>query len=376
MKTGDGPRLRTALVGCGIRGAGIYLPVLRTMSRHFELVALCDRLPGRAAEHALGSSVRAYTELDDLLEHEALDLVVLAVTPPPSLENAAATLRCIEAGMNVLAETPIAPRLDQADAIITAARRTGATVEVAENYWRTPRERFKAALRDAGVFGRIHIAYADYVAHGYHAIALLRSHLGFDVPAVRVTGLSRTFDVQPHVYRPGETRDSETWQFGVLELATGGVGVFSFSTLGYGSPLRWAREKCAVRFYGERGMGHGDDLAVLGDGDVTLPIAVRRHTDTIDGSQVLAALEADIADGVCWVNPLREYALADGDQHAPLTIGLQLLSIYRAIAEDAPAEYTPEQARLDRALDLAIAESWNDGGRAIRVGAIDRAQTP
>lgn len=357
-------RLRTALVGCGTRGAGVYLPVLRTMRRHFELVALCDPVPGRAEALAAGST-RAYLELDDLLEREPLDLAVLAVTPPPSDANAEVTLHCVEAGVNVLAETPLAPTLAQADRILAAARRSGSTVEVAENYWRTPRERLKAALRAAGVFGRVHVAYADYIAHGYHAVALLRAQLGADATVERVSGLSRTFAVQPHEYRPGEVRDSERWQFGVLELAGGGVGVFSFSTLGYGSPLRWGREKCAVRFYGERGMGVGEALAVLDGDGATLPIPVRRELRGIDGVEVPAAYVAEVAGGIAWENPLRDYPLADGEQHAPLTVGLELLSVHRAIADGAQPEYGLERARLDRALDLAVAESWSSGGRPI-----------
>jgi hypothetical protein len=45
----------------------------------------------------------------------------------------------VEAGLHILAETPIAHRLTEADALIAAARRRGLKVEVAEQFHRRPR---------------------------------------------------------------------------------------------------------------------------------------------------------------------------------------------------------------------------------------------
>src|SRR5262249_13051261 len=161
----------------------------------------------------------AYQDLERLLDEARPDLAVVAVTPPPSDRNATVALSCLEAGIATLAETPIAPTLTQADLLMDAAARHRIPAEVAENYSRTPWERFKHTLTQAGVFGAVHIVYSDFVGHGYHGISVLRSHVGFDVPVTRVIGLSRRYPVERHLYRPGEWRDEETWQFGVLEFA-------------------------------------------------------------------------------------------------------------------------------------------------------------
>jgi predicted dehydrogenase len=358
--------LRVALVGCGARGSNVYLPVLRKMTRHFRTVAVCDEREERADAAAAQTGAFAYYNLDRMLEECPVDLAVVAVTPPPSHLNALVGLKCLEAGVNLLAETPIAPTLDEADRMIAAARRTGARVEVGENYYRTPFERFKRTLIEAGVFGAVHVVYSDYVGHGYHGISLLRSYVGLGEAVARVTGQAQDYRVERHLYREGEPRrETETWQFGVLEFQNGARGVFSFSTLAYGSPLRWGREKCAVRFYAERGMGAGHDLAVLEDGERTRPLSIQTRETEVGGRPTLAAISSDLPSAPAWENPLRDYPLAHGDQHSELTVGLELFSIHRAITEGTEPEYGMFQARFDRRLDLAMSQSWSDAGAPV-----------
>jgi len=360
--------LRVALIGCGVRGTTVYLPVLRKMNRHFRAVAVCDPQRDRADAAASFLGATAYQDLDELLNECRVDLAVVAVTPPPSHLNAVVAQTCLEAGVSLLGETPIAPTLAEADNLIATAQRTGAKIEVGENYYRTPVERFKHSLIDAGVFGAVHVVHSDYVGHGYHGISLIRSYVGFDVGVTRIIGLTREYPIERHLYREGEPRrDTETWQFGVLEFRNGAHGVFSFSTLAYGSPLRWGREKCLVRFHAERGMGLGYDLAILDEGKETRPIQMRIRWVSVEGQQVLAAIESDLPGNPGWENPLRDYPLASGDQHDELTIGLELLSIYRAVVAGTEPEYGAVQARLDRRLDLAMSESSSNNGQPVLI---------
>ncbi|HEU4508615.1 MAG TPA: Gfo/Idh/MocA family oxidoreductase [Pyrinomonadaceae bacterium] len=360
--------LRVALIGCGVRGTTVYLPVLRKMNCHFRPVAVCDPQKDRADAAASFLRATAYNDLDKLLDECRIDLAVVAVTPPPSHLNAAVAQKCLEAGVNLLAETPIAPTLPEADKLIATAQRTGAKVEIGENYYRTPAELFKRSLIDAGVFGGIQVVYSDYVGHGYHGISLLRSYVGFDVDVTRVIGLTHEYPVQLHMYREGEPwRDTESWQFGVLEFGNGAHGIFSFSTLAYYSPLRWGREKCMVRFYAERGMGAGNDLAILHEGKETRPIGMRPRYATVDGQMTIAAIESDLPGNPGWENPLRDYGLLSGNQHDELTIGLELLSIYRALVEGVEPEYGIFEARYDRQLDLAMSESWSNHGQPVLI---------
>lgn len=360
--------IRVALIGCGTRGTEVYLPVLAKMTDHFRLVAVGDEKPARAEAAEAASGARAFGELDRLLEEARPELAVVAVTPPPSHRNATVALRCIEAGVPVLCETPIAPTLPEADLLVECAKRGGVAAEVAENYSRTPWERLKRLLIKEGVFGEVHVVYSDFVGHGYHGVSVLRGHVGFEVPVARVIGLSQDYSVERHLHRPGEWRDSETWQFGVLEFANGSRGVLSFSTLSYGSPLRGGRSHCAVRFHAERGLGVGRSLAILDDSRETRPIRVEERHTTVDGEPTLDALVTDLPGRPAWENPLRSYPLGVGDQHDELTIGLQLASIHAAITAGAEPEYPLERARVDREIDLALSGSRSLHGAPVTLG--------
>lgn len=348
--------LRAALIGCGRRGSSTYLPVLAGMDRHFRVVAVCDPDQERAAGAAARTGARPYRRLEDVLEHARPDVCVVCVTPPPDPANGAALLACIRAGVPALAETPVALTLAEADRLVAEAGRAGVPVEIAENYVRQPRHRYVRALLAAGLFGAVTVAYSDFVGHGYHGLALLRGYVGADRTVVRVTGDRQRFDVEPHRQRNDQVAREELWQFGVLTFDDGARGVFSFSTLAYHSPLR-PRATAAVRFLATRGMGAGDALTTLDAG----PLVVAPVLERIRGVEVPAALTATGTDLV-WENPLRDYPLPDGDQHGPLTIGLQLLALHRAVTEGAAPEYGLATARYDRLLDLALQRSWDTGG--------------
>jgi hypothetical protein len=293
------------------------------------------------------------------------DACVLAVTPPPSPANGEALARCIEAGVAVLAETPIALTLEEADAIVARVAQAKAPVTIGENYPRTPANRFKIQLVEAGVFGPVNVVYADFVGHGYHGIAVIRGYVGGAVPVVAVRGDRHEFPVTPHSPRPGDRPEhNELWQFGVLEFGNGARGVFSFSTLAYHSPMR-PRRRAEVRFLAGRGMGVGDELTVLDADGTAKPLEIVPVSEEVDGVAVPVALTAP-GTGMVWENPLRSYPLAGNDQHSPLTIGLQLLSLHRSALGAAEPEYGVVAARYDRLIDLALQRSW-DTGTTVRI---------
>jgi predicted dehydrogenase len=352
--------VRVAMIGCGDRAQDVYLPVLAAMPRHFRLCAVCDPDESRAAQAAVRYGVPGCRQIAEVLDVARPDACVLAVSPPPASDNGAALLQCVQAGVPALAETPIAVSAAEADDILAAVTRTGVVVEIAENYFRTPRERFKRMLLDADVFGPVNVAYADFVGHGYHGIAVLRSYIGFEHSVVEVRGDSNRFPVAGHRdTRRRSWQDDEFWQFGVLEFGNGARGVFSFSTLAYHSPIR-PRTRAEVRFLAARGMGVGDELTVLTGEDAATHVVINPVTEMVDGIPVLAAITATGTD-VTWENPLRDYGLRDTDQHGPLTIGLQLLAFYRAISGTAEPEYGVASARYDRLIDLALQRSWRSG---------------
>lgn len=120
-----------------------------------EIVALCDVVPGRAA--ALGAelgltSARTYERAADLLAAEQLDLVSIA-TPPST--HAELTITALRAGVDVLVEKPMAPSLEECDAMIAAAAENERVLSVvAQNRFRDDMATLKEVL-DSGLIGPV-----------------------------------------------------------------------------------------------------------------------------------------------------------------------------------------------------------------------------
>ena len=58
--------------------------------------------------------------------------------------------------------------------MIEAAQRNNVKLEVAENYYRAPRERFLSTVIDAGVIGEVGRIYRIFYEGGYHGMSMLR----------------------------------------------------------------------------------------------------------------------------------------------------------------------------------------------------------
>ena len=347
-------KLKIAHIGTGRRGTGAYLPLIVKLKDDLELVAVGDVQEDTVKEQGDKYSVPAYTDIAEMLEKEKPDICSIVITPS---NNHIPGLLCSERGVSYCTETPIDTDLGWADKMIEAANQHGTKLEVNENYYRVPSERIKRELILAGVFGKVNVAYNEFRGHGYHGIGLIRSYLGFDNEPVRVFGFRKSYSVQEHVWRQGQPkRDAEDWQHGVIEFADGAVGVFNFSGLSYGSPLRGFN---GTKFYAERGMCFREEAVILNEtADQQRKITITRKTDTVDGSETLSALVADTTPEVIWENPLRNYPLTDGE----ITVASELMSIANAVRNDTDPEYGSYNGRKDREIDVAMSRSWaNDG---------------
>jgi predicted dehydrogenase len=118
-----GDRARVGVVGCGDVAGRRYLPALEAERERIELVALCD--PHEPAARAAAESVRSwapdaavYTSIDAMLD-EASPEAVFNLTP--AQHHASVSQACLEAGVHVYSEKPIAGTLAEADRLIETA---------------------------------------------------------------------------------------------------------------------------------------------------------------------------------------------------------------------------------------------------------------
>src|SRR5512134_907593 len=193
-------RMRVGVWGAGAWGekhARIYqgLPEV-------ELVGIHDRHDGRAAAVAAQHGGQAYERPEALLAR--CDAVSIAV---PTVDHRVATEQALAAGCHVLVEKPMAATVEEADAMIQAARRAGRVLQVGQV------ERFNPALSAARPLVRhpkfieAHRLAAfqprsldidvvlDLMIHDIDAVLHLTGLLPVSISAVGVAVLSNTVDI-------------------------------------------------------------------------------------------------------------------------------------------------------------------------------------
>lgn len=123
---------------------------------NLNIIALCDLIPAsmddKMQKCGLSGDIKRYTDYREMLERESIDLVAIATE---SGKHAAIALDCIDKGVNVIIEKPIALSLEDADAIIAAAERKGVQVSAChQNRFNKSVQKIREAV-EAGHFGRL-----------------------------------------------------------------------------------------------------------------------------------------------------------------------------------------------------------------------------
>jgi predicted dehydrogenase len=136
------------LIGCGKIGS-IHLAAIRALPEAV-LVAVCDTSPERAAAFAANAEARPFTDVGVMLREGGVEVVVIGTPHPLHAEPA---VRAAEAGVHVLVEKPMASTVADCDAMLAAARKSGALLGViSQRRLFHPVARLRAAV-DAGKIG-------------------------------------------------------------------------------------------------------------------------------------------------------------------------------------------------------------------------------
>ena len=148
--------MKYALIGCG-RIAVNHIKA--ALNNKLEIIAVCDVLPEAMetllAKHGLEKdvSIQRYTDYKTMLaEHPDLQLVSIATE---SGIHAQIALDCIDAGVNVIIEKPMAMSMADAEEIIRRSEEKGVKVSAChQNRFNLAVQETRRAL-EAGRFGRL-----------------------------------------------------------------------------------------------------------------------------------------------------------------------------------------------------------------------------
>lgn len=125
MAISERNQLKVAIIGCGVMGSlhgRIYSKI-----PNVKLVAVCDTNRSKAKSLASYYKSKYYFDYKELLKQENLDAI--SITVPTALHKKIA-LPCINYGINILVEKPLASSVGEAKAITEAAKKRGVILTV------------------------------------------------------------------------------------------------------------------------------------------------------------------------------------------------------------------------------------------------------
>lgn len=349
--------LKIAVVGTGNR-AQAHLSTIQKMTDMYRLVGVSDTLPGRADEVGQRLGVNGYLDFKAMLEETRPD-VVLITAPPPVHHTLART--AARHKVHVMCETPIAITLPYADAMVEAAQQNGVQLEITENVWRFPQERFKRMLLDSGLLGQVTAMRLWYASGSYHGMNAVRVLAG--CRPVRAVGMVKVVSApgctwgDRYIFQvfgpageplptPGVVSKWGTWEAGLYEFDNG-------ITLSYELPISRLRGNW-WEIQATNGWMSGNDVVIGSDRRCRIIV----ESESIEGVNVVARARLMDKDEqvseLVWENPFKRYRSADIDEVARMD---QLTSMYRAVTEGMAPEYGAANAREDLEMLVALRES-------------------
>ncbi len=180
----------------GLNRGSKFVEMLRK-NPHCEVVAVCDGRPEKLAQFP---DLPGFAEFRQML-HEVTPDVAVIITPGPA--HAEQSLAALEAGANVLVETPNVYSAREAEAIVGAARRKSLKYMLAEDYIYMGWCRELAKIVESGCLGTLIGAAGEYThdCRGFSAA----DEDGNVVPFSRlgepgITPLWRLTDLPPLAY--------------------------------------------------------------------------------------------------------------------------------------------------------------------------------
>jgi predicted dehydrogenase len=145
-------RVKVGISGLGRSGWNIHAKLFESLSDKYSVVAVADPIEERRREAAAKFRCKAYSEYEQLISDDEVELVVVAT---PSHLHSSQTIMALEAGKNVVCEKPMAATITEADEMISAAEKTGNFLSVFHNSLFAPDYMKVKEIIKSGKLGRV-----------------------------------------------------------------------------------------------------------------------------------------------------------------------------------------------------------------------------
>jgi predicted dehydrogenase len=338
-------RLKYAIIGCGRISPN---HIAAALENDLDIVALCDiedsKMEETIRKFNLNKNIKKYSDYKEMLNAETIELVAICTE---SGKHGQIALDCIETGINLIIEKPIALSLEEADLIIKAADEKNIKVSAChQNRFNKSVQKIREAVEE-NRFGRLmhgtaHIRWnrgEDYYKQApwrgtweqdggalmnqcIHNIDLLRWMMGDEI--IEVVGMT---DKLIHGYI-----DAEDVGIALVKFSNGSYGIIEGTTNIYPKNLEET-----LYIFGEKG-------TVKAGGKSVNIIEEWQFADNLDNADKVKAEYHE--------DPPNVY----GFGHKPL-----YTDVIDAIQNDRPPYVTAKDGRNALELVLAIYKSAAEG---------------
>jgi len=149
-------KIKIAIIGCGSIATKAHMGNYQQLTDRFEVVAVCDIVPGRAEAFAKNFGVPAFFEdYHDVLNLEGLDAVDICT---PNYLHSVIAVEAFEKGLHVLCEKPDAINPEEALKMKAAAEKSGKRLMVIRNNRFTNQAMYLKKYIEEGGLGKIYAA--------------------------------------------------------------------------------------------------------------------------------------------------------------------------------------------------------------------------
>lgn len=188
--------VRLALIGAGRRMRSVYLGLLPHLGDAFAVSAVCDPLESSAIELAKQLEVPAFRSLRDMVRARPMEAALIVA---PGETHHALSVYLSRHGVPHMCETPLAPTLAEARAMVSEAEAQGVLLQVNEQFFRRDLLAFWKSLAEEGVIGDVGRAVCLNGHLGYHTNSIFQGFAGSPVASVNAVAhampVQRYFDV-------------------------------------------------------------------------------------------------------------------------------------------------------------------------------------